>query len=148
MQSEQRVNVIEREREPLAKVPRVVPAARRGPKRSVCVEDAIVKMASFVNPKYRAAAALSAQKSQIARRDTIVDPLADRKRRRNLPVRFYLVAAAGLEAGEVRLPQRTPTGLELIAVRLDVGQGYCFQGKVCLARDRKGQGSAPRIRLR
>ena len=101
-QREQRVNMVEREGQPLPEVAGVVPAAGRGMRITIGVEYAM-------NAEDRTAAALGAQKGQIARDDAIVDALANGEGRRDLPVRLDLVATRGLEPAEVGLPKGPPT---------------------------------------
>ena len=50
-----------------------MPASGGRQRRTIGVEDAIVQMAGVVNAEYRTAAALRAQKGQIARNDAVVD---------------------------------------------------------------------------
>src|ERR1700722_9156792 len=101
--------MVKSEGEPLAKVASVVPATCCRQRRTIGVQNSIVKMAGIVDAEHRPPATLSAQKGQIARNDAVIGAIANGKRRRDLPISFYLVTAGGAEPAEIRLPHRTPT---------------------------------------
>ena len=108
-QREQSIDMVKGEGEPLAKVTGVMPAACCRQRRTIGVQDAVVKMAGIVDAEHRASAALSAQKGQIARDDAVIDAITNGKGWRDLPICFDLVTAGSTEPAEIGLPHGTPT---------------------------------------